>query len=586
MVWGDGSLNAATLLDTPRLSLAAGNSVNLDDIKEGDDVYFECGIKANPGIYKVQWFHNTHVFGAAKNEQLNITCSVESHPEPTAFRWAFNSSSEVVDIPATRVRSVGKGRSQVSYVPARHQDYGSLLCWGTNDVGVQRQPCIYHVIHASPPDPVNNCTVENISSSGVGVRCQAGWDGGLAQTFTLSVTHARAHTSHSQNSRKAAPRVLANTSTAPRPEFALMGLEPGTEYLLTIMGVNNKGQSEPVRIAVVTLKDVAEKRTSPVGSALALSSLLGVVLGVLASLLVMTAVVVALVRRARSQRKPEVKMVYHKGAAGHHLPDDVDDTNPDVIPVNDDHQVQQNTQLTQQQQRVHQTTADVGASPDRQPPPHLDLYDGGHVQPQPSKEYLQGHEGSFYINPGTLLRQKHFHKRKYVRKFPLLNTIPVRLRAPSRERCLPTSDSPSFDQMDFLMATAIHPLFKLPVVRLLNHEKALRSPGPTATEGTNSTRLSNKMGKELESWCSEKQRNKLLEQAMFLALSRAAWIDVFVKYNTAIPSSAAVDKLFSQGSDVMKTKRASLTSNFFERLVFRKRNMDLLKMELSPKDSE
>ena len=75
--------------------------------------------------------------------------------------------------------------------------------------------------------------------------------------------------------------------------------------------------------------------TWAVGSALALTSLLGVVLGVLASLLVMAAVVVALVSRARNHRKPEVKMVYHKGAAGHHLPDDVDDTNPDVIPVND-----------------------------------------------------------------------------------------------------------------------------------------------------------------------------------------------------------------------------------------------------------
>ncbi|KAG0720883.1 hypothetical protein GWK47_047572 [Chionoecetes opilio] len=57
------------------------------------------------------------------------------------------------------------------------------------------------------------------------------------------------------------------------------------------------------------------------------------------------------------------------------------------------------------------------------------------------------------------------------------------------------------------------------------------SPGPTATEGTNSTRLSNKMGKELQSWCSEKQMNKLLEQAMFPILSRAAWVDVFVRYN-------------------------------------------------------
>lgn len=63
-------------------------------------------------------------------------------------RWAFNSSSEVVDIQSARVRSAGKGRSQVSYVPTRHQDYGSLLCWASNDVGVQRQPCIYHVIHA------------------------------------------------------------------------------------------------------------------------------------------------------------------------------------------------------------------------------------------------------------------------------------------------------------------------------------------------------------------------------------------------------------------------------------------------------
>ncbi|XP_071550563.1 neural cell adhesion molecule 2-like [Panulirus ornatus] len=449
--------------DAPRLSLAAGTTLDMENIKEGNDVYFQCGIKANPNIYKVQWFHNgeelvhnvsggiiqsnrslvlqglsktssgqytcsasnlqgtcgsnavqlsvkfsplcrpgqTLVYGAGKMEELNITCSVEAHPEPTSFRWAFNSSSEVVDIPASKVRSVGKGRSQVTYTPRRHQDYGSLLCWATNDVGVQRKPCIFHVIHASAPDPVNNCTVENISSTGVGVRCQAGWDGGLGQTFTLSVTHARAHT-RARDNKKASPRVLANTSTSPRPEFSLSGLEPGTEYVLTIMGVNKKGQSEPVRLAIFTLKDVAEKRTSPVGSALAVTSLLAVVLGVLASLLVMATVVVVLVRRSRrlhhNHHKPEVKMVvfHHKGSSpGHH--DDADDPNPDVIPVNDDHQVQAS------KQHKHTSAGEVGS--ERQHPCQLELY-GGQLQHHLSKEYLQASEGSLYINPGSLLRQQ------------------------------------------------------------------------------------------------------------------------------------------------------------------------------------
>ncbi|KAG0728629.1 hypothetical protein GWK47_032094 [Chionoecetes opilio] len=118
----------------------------------------------------------------------------------------------------------------------------------------------------------------------------------------------------------------------------------------------------------------------------------------------------------------------------------------------------------------------------------------------------------------------------------------------------------------------------------VNFYKALMSPGLTPIEGTNSTRLSNKMGKELERWSSEKQWNKLLEQATFPALSHAAWVDVFLKYNTAIYSSAPVERLSCQGADIMKAKRASLTSDNFDRLVFMKGN--LIKMELSPEDSE
>ncbi|XP_063586991.1 nephrin-like [Penaeus indicus] len=579
---------------SPRLSLLAGQNLDMDDIKEGDDVYFECNIVANPKVHKVQWYHNgdeiTHnvsagvilsnqslvlqqvtkrssgqytckaanfhgssgsnavqlsvkfaplcrggqkiVYGAGKHEEVNVTCNVEAHPEPFRYRWAFNSSSEVEDIPVSRTWVVGKGLSQASYTPHSHQEYGSLLCWARNDVGMQKQPCIYHVIHAASPDPVNNCTVENVSSTGAAVRCQAGWDGGLAQTFTLSVSRPSAHTrgqdkkneaprvlantstsprpeftltglqagteyvliimgvnkkgqsepvrlkiftlkdiaekhtspaspdpvnnctvenvsstgaavrcqagwdgglaqtftlsvsrpsahTRGQDKKNEAPRVLANTSTSPRPEFTLTGLQAGTEYVLIIMGVNKKGQSEPVRLKIFTLKDIAEKHTSPVGGTLAFTSLLAVILGVVASLLLMAVVIVLVVRsRCAHVHKPEVKMVYNKGVASpsRGSDDDLnsDDPNPDVIPINDvklhflpDHLVKTTQQVHQKkhpQQNPQQdpTATASGAEPSPDPGPlpcHLEAC--ADPQCHPLTDY-----DSFYINPGTLVRQK------------------------------------------------------------------------------------------------------------------------------------------------------------------------------------
>lgn len=44
--------------DTPIVSLKMGSSLNPDDIKEGDDVYFECDIRSNPKPYRKAWYHN------------------------------------------------------------------------------------------------------------------------------------------------------------------------------------------------------------------------------------------------------------------------------------------------------------------------------------------------------------------------------------------------------------------------------------------------------------------------------------------------------------------------------------------------
>lgn len=42
----------------PTLTLVLGSNLNPMDIEEGDDVYFECNVEANPAAYKIVWKHN------------------------------------------------------------------------------------------------------------------------------------------------------------------------------------------------------------------------------------------------------------------------------------------------------------------------------------------------------------------------------------------------------------------------------------------------------------------------------------------------------------------------------------------------
>ena len=41
--------------DSPTASLKLGTSLNASNIKEGDDVYFECSVNSNPRPNKIIW---------------------------------------------------------------------------------------------------------------------------------------------------------------------------------------------------------------------------------------------------------------------------------------------------------------------------------------------------------------------------------------------------------------------------------------------------------------------------------------------------------------------------------------------------
>ena len=68
---------------------------------------------------------------------------------------------------------------------------------------------------------------------------------------------------------------------------------------------------------------------------------------------------------------------------------------------------------------------------------------------------------------------------------------------------------------------------------------------------------------------------KPLDPELFPIEYRQSWLSVFLKYNTPLPSSAAVERIFSTAGDIIRPKRSCLSASNFEELVFLKGNLHL-----------
>ncbi|CAL4082879.1 unnamed protein product, partial [Meganyctiphanes norvegica] len=356
----------------PNVTLRTGQNMDLTTIEEGDDVYFECDIDTNPRVGRVKWLLNNvelrhnlsmgiiqsnrslvlqkvnrnssgrytclaenivdsvtsnqqhlHVkfapvcaggqkrlYGSDKHQPVNVTCTVEANPEANRFRWAFNTTNEMYDIPDNKTHSK-IGHSLVAHTPHSHRDFGSLLCWAENKVGAQKEPCVFHVVPASVPDPVHQCNVShNASAMGVViVGCRPGWSGGLPQTFSLQVRLS------------IDGEELASLEDQKDPQFTITGLEPGTEYALIITAHNTQGASDADIMTFHTPIDVAEKQTSAIAAApgefVSWTVIVGILMGVIVSVTICSIAVVILVRTklaSQSHVNTETKVFYDKSA--------------------------------------------------------------------------------------------------------------------------------------------------------------------------------------------------------------------------------------------------------------------------------
>ncbi|XP_033228472.1 neural cell adhesion molecule 2-like [Belonocnema kinseyi] len=334
----DSAMEDKWLLDVhyePVVTLRMGERLNSKDIKEGDDVYFECHVRANPKAYKLSWFKDGKelkgttgillndrslvlqsltrnsagdytcravnnegktdsnpvtlkimytpvckenkaevVVGALKQETVSLVCTVDSHPAPLTFHWTFNNSGELNERP--------EHNSILNYTPATDMDYGTIACWASNQVGRQRTPCLFQVIAAGRPYVLHNCTAtemsspidleENGSKSGTGLMVRC--LEGYDGGLPIQSYHLEVVTDDDDND---GPIILNKTVAASPngPLFEVAGLTTGKSYKLFLYAVNSKGRSEPTVLEPVTLKGVAMYKTGGTNASLLSPLLLG-----------------------------------------------------------------------------------------------------------------------------------------------------------------------------------------------------------------------------------------------------------------------------------------------------------------------
>ncbi|KAE8750741.1 hypothetical protein FOCC_FOCC002451, partial [Frankliniella occidentalis] len=114
-------LRVFCVADQPLVSIKMGTTLKPNEIKEGDDVYFECEVKANPKVYRLVWYHD----GAeiSHNQSAGVILSDRSLVLRGITRAAAGSYT------CLAANSQGKSGSNVVQLSVMCE-YGFDLCHG------------------------------------------------------------------------------------------------------------------------------------------------------------------------------------------------------------------------------------------------------------------------------------------------------------------------------------------------------------------------------------------------------------------------------------------------------------------------
>lgn len=85
-------------------------------------------------------------YGISKMEEVLISCELDSNPPSRWFHWSFNKNNFLSqDLTQFTTSELGD-LSVLQYRPTSFEEYGTVQCWGKNDVGIQKVPCTFQIL--------------------------------------------------------------------------------------------------------------------------------------------------------------------------------------------------------------------------------------------------------------------------------------------------------------------------------------------------------------------------------------------------------------------------------------------------------
>ncbi|KAJ2942139.1 hypothetical protein O0L34_g11052 [Tuta absoluta] len=202
---------------------------------------------------------------AAPGGEVRARCSVTAPSArdagPLRFYWTYNGTRDVLPIPASNVTVMGSSSTVIHGLQTdAGEDLGYLACWASNDIGNQREPCLFRIMPAALPEPPTNCEISNTF-----LHCEPGHDGGLPQRFLLEALEVRppspsegANEISTLNDQSFSGRGLSEAvyraSNDVTPQFPLDALSPG-RYTFLVYSETPRGRSpRPAALHSVSLR--------------------------------------------------------------------------------------------------------------------------------------------------------------------------------------------------------------------------------------------------------------------------------------------------------------------------------------------